>query len=172
MGDVRVPVESFERGEFPKVCPVTGGATTGELRIEAANDPGAARLLLIVGVLTYVVYRAATRRTAVGVLPLSDEGWRAVVDGRRGRVLLWVVVIVVGVGLVVGGIVGQSVALAVPGILVGVGGAVGLGVAQAWRPFGVTIEDSGRWIVLVGVHDEFERAWSQAQVGRWVRKKV
>lgn len=159
MGDVRVPVESFERGDLPKVCPVTGQPATGELRIDAANDPGAARLLLLLGVLTYVVYRAVTRRTAVGVLPLSDDGWRAVVDGRRRRVVLWVVVLVVGVGLVAGGIVGQSVVLAVPGILVGVGGAVGLGGAQSWRPFGVTIEDSGRWVVLVGVHDELERAW-------------
>lgn len=131
---------------------------------EVHTYPRGLIVLIFFGVLPYLVARVLTLRTAVGAVPISEEG-TAWVDRKR-RAMNRKRVLVGGAGVVAAACGFAVLSTRAPGAWAVIGvvlvvaalGAVGFSVLMPSRPISFTLEPSGRWVVVHGAHSGWARA--------------
>jgi hypothetical protein len=174
---VTVPASYFEGGRLPEVCVVTGAPATSNLRRRYSTTPGWVGCLFFISWFALLIAWIATRRSAVGYLPLCNA-LAARVQRRRAAMVrcaalsgvAWVAIIPVSA-------IPALSPVAYPlGLALGIAGLLTLiccGVASVMEESalgvkGRVVEDGfgARWVQLRGVHPAFSRALA-ARLGRW-----
>lgn len=164
MATARIPVDAFERGAVPAICPITGDAADDSEAVSAVSPVGWKWLLLLVGVIPFVVVWAVTRRTAVGRLPISAAGRAA----RAQQMLKRFKAIGVALTSVPVAFLGwyltdvdvlPSIFKSLYGPVAAILALGGLGAAGYFSPpTTVIVEPSGRWVKVQGASPVFAEA--------------
>lgn len=158
----RCPADTFERGDLPAVCALSGQQADGAYTETFRSPVGSQYLLLLLGVVPFLVVRYATRKEAIGKVPVTRAAFLSL--ERQARDRRWRSLLLVAGGIVLGLAAGPlvaSVATAL-GAVVGLA-ALGLVVAGVVHDVRTTllrghVEPSGRWVVIENAHPAFAAA--------------
>lgn len=173
---VTVPARYFEEGYLPGVCVVTGAPATSNVRRHFSTTPGWVGCLFFVNIFAWLIAIVATRRSALGDLPVC----RAVAERIRREHVFVVRLTIVGLVALVA-IIPAAMALSTSGVappvcwtLVAMGVVALIGAVIAGHREATTLGIQGRvvqdgfgerWVQLHGVHPAFSRALA-ARLGR------
>lgn len=166
---VTVPANYFEQGRLPAVCVVTGAPATSNLRRRFSTTPGWVGCLFFFSLFALLIAWVATRRSAVGYLPVCSAVATRVQRRHAAMVRLaalggaaWVAIIPVSAIPALSAVANPlGLALGAAGLVALISSAVASMMEEsALGVQGRVVEDGfgARWVQLRGVHPAFSRA--------------
>jgi hypothetical protein len=146
---VRVRLDAAMSRRLPPVCVMTGAQAAGYAPVVARPHAWAA-----------IVWFARTRqrRRSIVLLPMADEAFDQWMTLRSRRV--WCAYLGI-VGLVAAGVLRWAGPLSIVVLalaIVSLATAIAAHVREPWHQVSTSVDVSGRWLTLAGVHDRFADA--------------
>ena len=102
--EVVVQEADLQAGTLPPVCVLTGQPADQRLPVRFSTSSRRAVLLAFFNVLWYAIARYATRKTAIGTLPIASPAYADLRRRRRLAVAAWIggPLLAIAIGIVVG----------------------------------------------------------------------